>query len=137
MMKFGRIATRWSPLSGQGGTTSGVGASEMDDRALPPTLSNPPLLPIIAGVLAVGIFVVDTASTLDMAIAVLYCVVVLMGASFLHRRGVLLLSSTFGIDCPELPALAPGQRGHGSGQVPREPLGDRRHDLPRPQESVG
>src|SRR6478735_451424 len=94
MMKFGRIATRWSPLSGQGGTTSGVGASEMDDRALPPTLSNPPLLPIIAGALAVGIFVVDTASTLDMAIAVLYCVVVLMGASFLQRRGVLLLSST-------------------------------------------
>src|SRR6478735_2318064 len=93
MMKFGRIATRWSPLSGQGGTTSGVGASEMDDRALPPTLSNPPLLPIIAGALAVGIFVVDTASTLDMAIAVLYCVVVLMGASFLQRRGVLLLSS--------------------------------------------
>ncbi|MEA2922985.1 MAG: two-component system, LuxR family, sensor kinase FixL [Alphaproteobacteria bacterium] len=93
-MKLGRIATRWSPLSGQGGTTSGVGASEMDDRALPPTLSNPPLLPIIAGVLAVGIFVVDTASTLDMAIAVLYCVVVLMGASFLQRRGVLLLSST-------------------------------------------
>jgi hypothetical protein len=83
----------------------------MDDRALPPTLSNPPLLPIIAGVLAVGIFVVDTASTLDMAIAVLYSVVVLMGASFLQRRGVLLLS--------------------------REPLGDRRHDLPRPQESVG
>ena len=94
MMKLGRIATRWSPLSGQGGTTSGVGASEMDDRALPPTLSNPPLLPIIAGALAVGIFVVDTASTLDMAIAVLYCVVVLMGASFLQRRGVLLLSST-------------------------------------------
>ena len=29
-----------------------------------------------------------------MAIAVLYCVVVLMGASFLQRRGVLLLSST-------------------------------------------
>src|SRR3954468_4469213 len=94
MMKLGRTATRWSPLSRQGGTTSGVGASEMDDRALPPTLSNPPLLPIIAGVLAVGIFVVDTASTLDMAIAVLYCVVVLMGASFLQRRGVLLLSST-------------------------------------------
>ena len=94
MMKLGRIATRWSPLSGQGGTTSGVGASEMDDRALPPTISNPPFLPIIAGVLAVGIFVVDTASTLDMAIAVLYCVVVLMGASFLQRRGVLLLSST-------------------------------------------
>ena len=92
-MKLGRIATRWSPLSGQGRTTSGVGASEMDDRALPPTLSNPPLLPIIAGALAVGIFVVDTASTLDMAIAVLYCVVVLMGASFLQRRGVLLLSS--------------------------------------------
>src|SRR3954453_7997449 len=48
LMKLGRLATRWSPLSGQSGTTSGVGASEMDDRALPPTLSNPPLLPIIA-----------------------------------------------------------------------------------------
>lgn len=65
----------------------------MDDKALPPSPSNSPILPILAGVLAVAIFAIDTISTFDIAIAVLYAVVVLMGASFLQRRGVLILSA--------------------------------------------
>jgi PAS domain S-box-containing protein len=93
-MKPGRITTRWPPLlPGRGRTTSGTGASEMHDKPLPSAPSASPILPIIAGVLAVGIFAIDTVSTLDIAIAVLYAVVVLMGANFLQRRGVLLLSS--------------------------------------------
>src|SRR4051794_23568731 len=92
MMKLGRIATGWSPLSRQGGTSK-TGARTMDDKALPPSRSNSPILPILSCVLAVAIFAIDTISTLDIAIAVLYAVVVLMGASFLQRRGVLLLST--------------------------------------------
>ena len=93
MMKLGRKTTRWPLLSGRGRTTSGTGASEMHDKPLPSAPSASHILPIIASVLAVGIFAIDTISTLDIAIAVLYAVVVLMGANFLQRRGVLLLSS--------------------------------------------
>ena len=93
MMKLGRMAT-WCPLlPGQGWSTSETGASEMHDKPLPSASSISPVLPILAGVLAVAIFAIDTISTLDIAIAVLYAVVVLMGANFLQRRGVLLLSS--------------------------------------------
>src|ERR1700716_2284299 len=93
MMKLGRKTTRWPLLSGRGRTTSGTGASEMHDKPLPSAPSASHILPIIASVLAVGIFAIDTISTLDIAIAVLYAVVVLMGANCLQRRGVLLLSS--------------------------------------------
>src|SRR4051812_24259543 len=86
MMKPGRMATH--SLS-----TSATGAGEMHDKPLPLGSSISPVLPILAGVLAVAIFAIDTISTLDIAIAVLYAVVVLMGANFLQRRGVLLLSS--------------------------------------------
>jgi hypothetical protein len=87
MMKPGRIATRWPLLPGQGRSTSETGASEMHDKPLSSASSASPVLPILAGVLAVAIFAIDTISTLDTAIAVLYAVVVLMGANFLQRRG--------------------------------------------------
>jgi PAS domain S-box-containing protein len=48
---------------------------------------------MIAAALAIGIFVIDTLTTLDIAIAVLYVAVVLMAANFLERRGVLLVSA--------------------------------------------
>jgi two-component system, LuxR family, sensor kinase FixL len=41
--------------------------------------------------LAIAIFIVDTVTTLDIAVAVLYVVVVLMATNFLQRRGVLLV----------------------------------------------
>ena len=41
---------------------------------------------------AVIIFVIDTFTPLDIAIAVLYVIVVLMAANFLRRRGVILVS---------------------------------------------
>jgi two-component system sensor kinase FixL len=53
-----------------------------------------PVLPITAGALAVAIFVVDAITPLDIAVAVLYVVVVLMAANFLDRRGLVLVSAT-------------------------------------------
>ncbi len=69
------------------------GASEMGDKSPPTTLFASYALPLIAGALAIGIFVIDTATPLDIAIAVLYAVVVLMAANYFQRRGVLLVSS--------------------------------------------
>ena len=46
----------------------------------------------LAGFAAVIIFVIDTFTPLDIAIAVLYVIVVLMAANFLRRRGVILVS---------------------------------------------
>ena len=43
-------------------------------------------------VLAIIIFVIDTFTPLNIAIAVLYVIVVLMAANFLRRRGVILVS---------------------------------------------
>jgi two-component system sensor kinase FixL len=47
---------------------------------------------LLAGALAIIIFAIDTFTPLDIAIAVLYVVVVLMSANFLRRRGVILVS---------------------------------------------
>jgi PAS domain S-box-containing protein len=50
------------------------------------------LYPAGTALVAVGIFVVDTFTPLEIAIAVLYAVVVMVSASFLDRRGILLTS---------------------------------------------
>jgi signal transduction histidine kinase len=55
-------------------------------------LSNWPASPFIAGALAIIIFVIDTFTPSDIAIAVLYVIVVLMAANILRRRGVILVS---------------------------------------------
>jgi len=51
------------------------------------------MLPLSAGAVALGIFLVDTISTLEIAIAVVYVVVVLIAAVFLRRREVLIVSA--------------------------------------------
>jgi PAS domain S-box-containing protein len=51
------------------------------------------ILPLIAGAIGVGIFLVDTFTTLDFAIAVLYVVVILAAANFLRRRGILMVGA--------------------------------------------
>jgi two-component system, LuxR family, sensor kinase FixL len=56
------------------------------------TLSTWPASPLIAGAITVIIFAIDTFTPLDIAIAVLYVIVVLMAANFLQRRGVILVS---------------------------------------------
>jgi two-component system sensor kinase FixL len=55
-----------------------------------------------AAALAIAIFIVDTVTTLDIAVAVLYVVVVLMAANFLQRRGVLLV----GLGCMTLTVVS-------------------------------
>ena len=65
----------------------------MQPKLLFAAFASSPILPLTAGAIAVGIFLIDTITTLDIAIAVLYVVVVLMAANFLPRRGVLLVSS--------------------------------------------
>ncbi|MGO9721364.1 MAG: sensor histidine kinase [Methylocella sp.] len=63
------------------------------NRTSPPSaLSNWPASRLIAGALAIIIFAIDTFTPLDIAIAVLYVIVVLMAANFLRRRGVILVA---------------------------------------------
>ncbi|HVO13982.1 MAG TPA: ATP-binding protein [Alphaproteobacteria bacterium] len=50
-------------------------------------------IPLAAGVFAVAVFVIDTLTTLDIAIAVLYVVVVLISANHLSRRGVAMVAA--------------------------------------------
>jgi two-component system, LuxR family, sensor kinase FixL len=53
-------------------------------------------MPLLAATLAAAIFVVDTATTLDIAIAVLYVAVILLAMDFAGRRGVLLVAAACG-----------------------------------------
>jgi two-component system sensor kinase FixL len=55
-------------------------------------LSNWPASRFIAGTLAIIIFAIDTFIPFDIAIAVLYVIVVLIAANSLRRRGVILVS---------------------------------------------
>ncbi|QFR33868.1 nitrogen regulation protein NR(II) [Ancylobacter sp. TS-1] len=49
-------------------------------------------MPVIAALLAAAIFMIDTFSSLDMAIAVLYVVVVLLSATYSDRRSLLVIA---------------------------------------------
>jgi len=64
------------------------------DHALPSRITAASrILPFATGALALGIFIVDTMPSLDIAVAVLYVVVVLMSLNFCARRGVLLVGA--------------------------------------------
>jgi PAS domain S-box-containing protein len=65
----------------------------MVDKPTSPAINNSFLFYISAAAITLAIFVVDTLTTLDMAIAVLYVVIVMMAANFLQRRGVLFVSA--------------------------------------------
>src|SRR5215510_13662389 len=58
-----------------------------------PAIASPIVLALVAIAIGLAIFVVDTFTLLDIAIAVLYVLVVVMAADFLPRRGVVLVSS--------------------------------------------
>jgi len=82
---------------------AGERGSAVANRTFPNSaLSNWPASPFIAGALAIIIFVVDAFTPLDIAIAVLYVIVVLMAANFLRRRGVILVS----LSCAGLTVLS-------------------------------
>ena len=65
----------------------------MQQKSPFPSLSAASILPLAAGAIAVAIFVVDTFTLLDIAIAVLYVLVVVMAADFLPQRGVVLIAA--------------------------------------------
>lgn len=52
------------------------------------------LLPIGTAALTLGIFILDTETDLEIAVAVFYVAVVLLSVRFLKRRGVILVSTT-------------------------------------------
>jgi two-component system, LuxR family, sensor kinase FixL len=82
-----------------------------------PTLafSNWPASRLIAGAIAIIIFAIDTFIPFDIAIAVLYVIVVLMAANFLPRRGVILVS----LACVALTVLSYMlQHGYSDGSEP-------------------
>ena len=62
-------------------------------------LPNPPakraiILPILCVIMAAGIFALDTATNLEIAVPVLYVAVVLVAVRFLEKRGVVLVSAS-------------------------------------------
>ena len=61
-------------------------------RLYSPTIKASSILPMAAAVLATGIFVADTLTDLEVAVAVLYVAVVLMSVGFCRKRGVVLIS---------------------------------------------
>jgi C4-dicarboxylate-specific signal transduction histidine kinase len=58
------------------------------------TISRRSLVPAVAAALTIAIFVADTLTDLEIAVAVFYVLVVLLSASFLQRRGVILAGAT-------------------------------------------
>ncbi len=52
-----------------------------------------PILPTATAALAAGIFILDTATGLDIAVDVLYVIVVLMAAGFCQKRGIIIVSA--------------------------------------------
>src|SRR5918993_1252599 len=51
------------------------------------------VMPVLAAIVAVAIFVVDTVTPLDIAIAVLYVAVVLLAMDFAGQRGILIVAA--------------------------------------------
>lgn len=51
------------------------------------------VMPVLAAIVAVAIFVVDTVTPLDIAIAVLYVAVVLLAMDFAGQRGILVVAA--------------------------------------------
>ena len=64
----------------------------MKRRSCAPAIATSPILPLATAALAVAIFVIDTVTNLEIAIAVLYVAVVLMSVGFCQKRGVILVS---------------------------------------------
>src|SRR5262245_32060528 len=76
-----------------GTNTRETGNDKLPDLPPSPALATSSAIPVIAGLFALAVFVIDTLTPLGIAIAVLYSVVVLMASTFCQRRGVLLVSA--------------------------------------------
>jgi C4-dicarboxylate-specific signal transduction histidine kinase len=64
----------------------------MKPRSYAPAIATSPIFPLATAALAVAIFVIDTVTNLEIAVAVLYVAVVLMSVGFCQKRGVILVS---------------------------------------------
>ncbi len=64
----------------------------MKHRSYPSAIATSPILPVATVALAIGIFVLDTVTNIEIAVAVLYVAVVLMSVGFCQKRGVVLVS---------------------------------------------
>jgi PAS domain S-box-containing protein len=60
--------------------------------ATSPTIVTSRALPVIGAAIALGIFILDTITSAEVAIAVLYVGVVLLSARFLQKRGIVVAS---------------------------------------------
>jgi two-component system sensor kinase FixL len=73
----------------------------MTHQAPTPAKATSRILPVATAIFAIGIFIADAITTQEIAVAVLYVVVVLMTARFCQVRGVLIVS----VGCVVLAAL--------------------------------
>ena len=87
------------------------------------------LLPSLAAIVAIGIFVVDTVTPLDIAIAVLYVAVVLLAMDFAGRNGILIVAggcaAAHRAELRHHPRARSGKRPLSA--LPHQPGGDRHH----------
>jgi PAS domain S-box-containing protein len=66
--------------------------NQVEDRATSPTMLMSRALPFIGAATAIAVFILDTVTPEDSAVAVLYVGVVVLSARFLQKRGVVLAS---------------------------------------------
>jgi PAS domain S-box-containing protein len=69
-----------------------MGQDQAEYRATSPTIVTSRAFPVIGAAVTLGIFILDTITSAEVAVAVLYVGVVLLSARFLQKRGLVLAS---------------------------------------------
>src|ERR1700751_4856755 len=82
-----------SPIENRADTSLPRNASEMISESSSSALTGVPgLIALFTGLFAIAVFIIDTVTPLDFAVAVLYVVVVLLAARYFSRRYVLTVA---------------------------------------------